>query len=263
MASRFFWYELMTSDHAAAEVFYSNVVGWTLTPFAAAGHPYTVVEAGGRGIGGLMPIPEEAAANGLQPCWVGYIHVTDIDAAVTGVRTHGGSIHHGPEMIPSVGRFAVCSDPQGTMFNMLQPQGEDMPPIEMGTIGTIDWHELHSSDGGKGLAFYKAAFEWSATGSMDMGPMGTYQFFAMEPADADAPCGVTAGGMMTDPQAPRPYWTFYFHVDDIDRAVERVKAQGGAILFGPQEVPGGAWVINGQDPQGALFALSGPRVAVS
>ncbi|TAK08764.1 MAG: VOC family protein, partial [Rhizorhabdus sp.] len=113
MARKFFWYELMTSDHAAAETFYANVVGWTLSPFPTNGHPYTVVEAAGRGIGGLMPIPEEAAVRGLKPCWVGYIHVTDIDAAATSVRTHGGSIHHGPEMIPTVGRFAVCSDPQG------------------------------------------------------------------------------------------------------------------------------------------------------
>lgn len=259
MAKKFFWYELMTSDHAAAEVFYSKVVGWTLAPFPATGHPYTVIEAGGRGIGGLMPIPEEAAANGLKPCWVGYIHVNDIDAAVANVRTQGGSVHHGPETIPTVGRFAVCSDPQGAMFNMLQPDGEDMPPLPMGTIGRVDWHELHSSDWEKGLAFYKAAFDWSGTGTMDMGPMGSYQFFAMEPVAGETLCEATAGGMMTDPQAPCPYWTFYIHVDDVDAAIGRVKDNGGTILMGPEQVPGGVWVINALDPQGALFALVGNR----
>ena len=262
MANKFFWYELMTSDHPAAETFYAAVVGWKLTPFPATGHPYTVVEIdGGRGVGGLMPIPEEAAANGLKPCWVGYIHVEDIDAAVAGVKAHGGSVHHGPDPIPQVGRFAVCGDPQGAMFNMLQPEGPDMPPIAMGTNGSVDWHELHSSDIEGGLGFYKAQFGWSGTGSMDMGPMGTYQFFAMEPVESEAPCGVTAGGMMNDVQAPRPYWTFYIHVDDIDAAADRVKAGGGAILFGPQEVPGGVWILNCLDPQGAQFALSGPRPA--
>jgi predicted enzyme related to lactoylglutathione lyase len=260
MANKFFWYELMTTDHPAAEAFYSKVVGWTFSPFPTDGHPYTVVEAGGRGVGGLMPIPPEAAANGLKPCWIGYIHVADIDAAAEGVKAHGGSVHHGPDTIPGVGRFAVCGDPQGVMFNMLQPESAgDLPPVAPGTAGGIDWHELHSSDWQAGLAFYKAQFGWSGTGSMDMGPMGTYQFFAMEPAESDAPCGVTAGGMMNDPQAARPYWQFYFHVDDIDAAVARVKAQGGAVLFGPQEVPGGSWIITGQDPQGAMFALSGPR----
>ena len=260
MANDFFWYELMTSDHVAAETFYSKVVGWTLSPFPATGHPYTVIEAGGRGVGGMMPIPPEAAASGLKPCWVGYIHVTDIDTAAAGVKAHGGSVHHGPDHIPQVGRFAVCADPQGAMFNMLQPETQgDLPPVPFGTPGSIDWHELHSSDWKAGLAFYEAQFGWSGTGSMDMGPMGPYQFFAMEPVESEAPCGVTAGGMMTDPHAPRPYWEFYFHVDDIDAATERVRAAGGMILFGPQEVPGGNWVINGQDPQGATFALAGPR----
>lgn len=268
MANEFFWYELMTSDHRAAEAFYAKVVGWTLTPFPGNGQAYTVIEAGGRGIGGVMPIPPEAAANGLKPCWVGYIHVSDIDAAVAGVNAHGGSVHHGPEHIPSVGRFAVCGDPQGAMFNLLQPQpaaGTDpddcgeMPPLPMGTAGGVDWHELHSSDWEKGLAFYKAQFGWSEAGAMDMGPMGTYQFFAMRPGTGDGPCESVAGGMMTDPEAPRPYWTFYFHVHDIDAAIDRVKDNGGTVLIGPAEVPGGVWVINALDPQGALFSLVGNR----
>ena len=34
-----------------------------------------------------------------------------------------------------------------------------------------------------------------------------------------------------------------------------MKAKGGEILFGPMEVPGGAWIVQGRDPQGAEFAL--------
>jgi uncharacterized protein len=29
--------------------------------------------------------------------------------------------------------------------------------------------------------------------------------------------------------------------------------------MGPHEVPGGSWIILGQDPQGAMFALVGPK----
>jgi predicted enzyme related to lactoylglutathione lyase len=261
MTNRFFWYELMTSDHAAAERFYAKVVGWKLAPFPASGQPYTVLEIeGGRGIGGLMPIPQEAAAHGLKPCWVGYIHVVDIDAAVGGVKANGGGVHRGPDPIPGVGRFAVCSDPQGAMFNMLQPETQgDLPDLPMGTMGGVDWHELHSSDGEAGLAFYKAQFGWSGTGAMDMGPLGTYQFFAMEPVVGDGPCEATAGGMMNDPQAPSPYWTFYVHVGDIDAAIARVTDNGGTIIMGPEQVPGGVWVVNATDPQGALFSLVGTR----
>jgi len=50
-------------------------------------------------------------------------------------------------------------------------------------------------------------------------------------------------------------------VDDIDAGLQRVQEHGGTLLHGPNEVPGGAWVINARDPQGGLFALVGMRKA--
>jgi predicted enzyme related to lactoylglutathione lyase len=50
-------------------------------------------------------------------------------------------------------------------------------------------------------------------------------------------------------------WGFYVQVDSIGGAVERVKAGGGKVVHGPVQVPGGGWIINAQDPQGAMFAL--------
>jgi predicted enzyme related to lactoylglutathione lyase len=83
---------------------------------------------------------------------------------------------------------------------------------------------------------------------MDMGPMGTYRIFGWHP-DGD-------GGMMNHPQpgAP-PAWLFYFCVEDIDAAAQRVTDAGGQVLMGPVEVPDGSWVLQGHDPQGARFAL--------
>ena len=48
-----------------------------------------------------------------------------------------------------------------------------------------------------------------------------------------------------------PNWQIYFRVPDINAAVERIKANGGKILNGPMEVPGGDWIVNAMDPQGA------------
>jgi predicted enzyme related to lactoylglutathione lyase len=45
-------------------------------------------------------------------------------------------------------------------------------------------------------------------------------------------------------------------VDAIDAGVERVKAGGGAVLNGPHQVPGGSWIANCRDPQGAHFSLT-------
>jgi predicted enzyme related to lactoylglutathione lyase len=58
---------------------------------------------------------------------------------------------------------------------------------------------------------------------------------------------------------PAPFWLYYVNVGDIDAALERVKAAGGTILNGPMEVPGGDWILQGSDPQGAAFALVGKR----
>jgi hypothetical protein len=88
---------------------------------------------------------------------------------------------------------------------------------------------------------------------MDMGPpMGTYQIFAIG--------GTPAGGMMNKPpQIPYPFWVYYFNVDGIDAAITRVQQAGGKILNGPMEVPGGSWIAQCRDPQGAMFAMVAPR----
>jgi predicted enzyme related to lactoylglutathione lyase len=39
----------------------------------------------------------------------------------------------------------------------------------------------------------------------------------------------------------------------------RIEAGGGAIQHGPHEVPGGAFIAIATDPQGASFAVVGPR----
>jgi uncharacterized protein len=87
---------------------------------------------------------------------------------------------------------------------------------------------------------------------MDMGPMGIYQMFAFG--------GEAIGGMMTKPPSmPAPCWMYYFNVDGIDAAKARVETGGGAILNGPMEVPGGHWIVQCRDPQGAMFCLVAPR----
>jgi predicted enzyme related to lactoylglutathione lyase len=55
-----------------------------------------------------------------------------------------------------------------------------------------------------------------------------------------------------------PAWLFYVNVAKIDAATERVRTAGGTVLNGPHEVPGGSWVVQCLDPQGAMFALVQP-----
>jgi predicted enzyme related to lactoylglutathione lyase len=121
-----------------------------------------------------------------------------------------------------------------------------------GVPGHTGWRELHAGDRERAFGFYSGLFGWTKAEALDMGPMGIYQLFATG--------GVPVGGMMTKTQAfPAPAWLYYFNVDDIEAAVVRVKDKGGQLLMGPHEVPGGAWIVQGRDPQGAMFALVGPH----
>jgi predicted enzyme related to lactoylglutathione lyase len=252
----FFWYDLMTSDTAAATDFYRNVVGWDIEEAGVDGSSYKLLKIGGgkgMGVAGLMAIPPDAAAHGAKPAWNGYLYVDDVDAMTKRVTEAGGSVMHAPDDIPTVGRFAVVADPQGAVFALFKPNPREEAvnwPAPM-TPGTVGWHELHAADGVTAFDFYGNVFGWKKGEALDMGPMGTYQLFATHDQ--------SVGGMMTHSDTPRPYWLYYIAVDAIDAAIERVKSGGGEVLHGPMEVPGGAWIIQGRDPQGALFALVAPK----
>jgi len=114
----FSWCELMTTDVDAAKRFYSNLFGWTLEDMNMTGQmTYTVVKAGGQGIGGIMKTPPQAG--NMPPCWGTYVTVDDVDAIAQKAVTLGGKICVPPQDIPTVGRFCVIQDPQGAMISAI------------------------------------------------------------------------------------------------------------------------------------------------
>jgi predicted enzyme related to lactoylglutathione lyase len=124
------------------------------------------------------------------------------------------------------------------------------------TKGHIGWHELHAGNLEEDWAFYSGLFGWVKDAAYDMGgEVGTYQTYG------DGTGGYGFGGMMTKmAQTPMPHWVYYFSIGDIDAAAKRVTENGGTVMMGPHEVPGGTWIVNALDPQGAEFALIGNKV---
>lgn len=53
-------------------------------------------------------------------------------------------------------------------------------------------------------------------------------------------------------------WMFYFHVAEIEAAIERVRRNGGRLVHGPAVVPGGQQIAYCIDTQGAAFGMVGP-----
>lgn len=249
----FVWFELMTSDPDAAESFYKHVVGWSATDAGFPDWRYTILKADGAPVGGLMKMPAKAPPD-AKPGWIGYVGVDDVDSYAARIREAGGSLCHGPADIPGVGRFAVVADPEGAVFALFKGASEEAPPPSAPRApGRLGWRELNAADQEKAFSFYAGLFGWTKAEAMDMGPMGVYQIFAIG--------GTPVGGFAPKREAPKSFWRYYFNVDNIEAAAARVKEKGGEILHGPQQVPGGSWIIIGHDPQGAPFALVAPPTA--
>jgi predicted enzyme related to lactoylglutathione lyase len=243
MSNPFVWYELITDDTAGAAAFYESVVGWTAQDSGQPGPTYTLFATKEGGVAGLLKAPVPS----MSPVWVGYVSVDDVDDYANRFVAAGGAIHRAPDDIPTIGRFAMVADPQGAglvLFKAL-PRADGAGPPSLDEPGYPGWRELMTTDSGAAYDFYADMFGWEKSGGHDMGPMGVYHLFAYDGADR--------GGIMTAPGAPR--WGYYFRVDAIGAAVGRLKAAGGTVNNGPNQVPTGDWVVQATDVQGAKFAL--------
>jgi uncharacterized protein len=242
------WYELMTTDMKAAEAFYRAVAGWKASPFAGAGQPYTMFNRGADvPVAGVMARPAEVKA---PPFWAMYIGVPQLEEAASQIKRLGGAAHTDVITVPNIGRLQMMTDPQGAAFYIYEPAGAEQLPEGAAEMGEASWHELMTTDATAAMTFYQQVFGWQPSESMDMGAMGKYQMF-------NRPHGMI-GGMMNKPPAMAnvpPNWQIYFRVPDVDAAAERVKENGGKILNGPLDVPGGDRVLTAMDPQGAAFGL--------
>jgi uncharacterized protein len=244
---RFVWYDLMTTDQEKAIDFYNEVVGWTTEEWQGAPTRYPMWKpAAGSTIGGSVPLTADQA--GIPQHWMGYIATPNVDDTIAAAKKLGATVVSEPIDIPTVGRSAVLSDPQGAIFGIFSPEGDAPGHEGAPEVGEVSWHELYTTDHEAAFAFYSQLFGWEKGNAMDMGPMGIYQIFTRGGRDV--------GGIMNKPDASMPSaWSYYFRVPDINDVVNRIKAKGGQILNGPMEVPGGDIIVNASDPQGGMFSV--------
>lgn len=258
----FIWYELMTSDAGGAGSFYSAVIkGWSFGDRVPTEVEYRMIQrSDGGNAGGVLTLNDEMKAGGARPVWLGYLHVKDVDATVSAIKSEGGQAMMEPWDQPGVGRLAMVTDPQGAPFYLMDPIPPEHDPKAVSDVFSVDqpqhvrWNELSTSDPQGAVDFYTRHFGWTQQGEMDMGEFGKYRFVQKN--------GVGIGAIMPRmPDMPVSLWSFYIGVEDIDSAAKAITDNGGSILNGPMEIPGGEFALNGMDPQGASFGLVGPRKA--
>lgn len=252
------WYELMTPDPDGARAFYEKVVRWNFTAGTPQSNGYGFLTAAdGAMVGGVLRLTEDMTSHGARPCWLGYVAVEDVDASIASIEAAGGTVLMPATDIPMAGRVAMVADPGGAPFYIMKPTPPPHDPEARSTAfqaeincGHCGWNELLAADAPREVAFYTAQFGWSLPEPMDMGPIGQYQFIAHD--------GVTVGAIMpVMPQTPAPFWNHYFWVPSIATAKAAIEVGGGQVINGPMQVPGGGWIVQGIDPQGAFFSLVG------
>ncbi len=253
------WYELMTPDVVKSKAFYEAVVpGWAITPGTPETGDYGfIANADGGMTGGVLGLTAAMQSGGARPAWLGYIGVDDVDAFLPQLEAKGGKVEMPARDVPMAGRIAMVTDCCGAPFYIMTPTpppggGESTSFSATPNHGRCGWNELMAGNADNATAFYTGLFGWSLPEPMDMGEMGKYQFVAHD--------GVTTGAIMNKMAAmPVPFWSHYFWVPGIDAAAAAITANGGTVINGPMEVPGEDWIVQGIDPQGAMFSLVGAK----
>jgi len=246
---RFVWHEVMTTDPDGAIAFYRKVIGWSVMPWDADPN-YKMFAWSNAPIAGVMLLPEEARQSGAPPHWLTYISVRDVDATLAQATNLGARTYLEPMDVPTVGRLAVLADPQDATFAIFRAENTGHVTDEM-TVGDFSWHELATDDWKAAWDFYRALFGWERHDEMDLGPdMGTY--FMFRRAGGSRPLG---GMFKRPPEIPMANWLPYVHVKNADATAANAARNGGRVVNGPMEVPGGDRTAQILDPQGAIFAV--------
>jgi predicted enzyme related to lactoylglutathione lyase len=256
------WYELMTPDPTGSAAFYRAVGGWDIPAAGMAmpnGSEYRQIgRPDGGNLGGALTITPAMADGGARPGWIAYFHVADVDAAVAQAEAMGATVHMPPTTMGEIGRLAMIADAQGAPFYLMAPTPPADNPDAQSDVwdarkaGHCRWNELATTDAPAARDFYTTLLGWTSDRSMPMGAAGDYLFVECEGNAIGA-----INPMIREGQPPM--WLPYLGVDDIGRAVEAAKGNGGTVINGPHEVPGGEHVFIATDPAGATIAFVGPK----
>ena len=117
------WFEVATDDPDTATSFYSELFGWTFSPFAdpeTTGMDYRVAALAGSD----TPIGGVAATDGATPGHaIFYIAVADVAATCAAAEELGGKVVN-KELEPVAGPpFAYLRDSVGSLFGIFTPPG--------------------------------------------------------------------------------------------------------------------------------------------
>lgn len=245
-AGTFSWADCATTDESTDKAFYQAVMKWDKNEMPmGGGQVYTMFMRNGETVAALSPMQPEMQSSGVPSHWNCYVTVDDVDAVTAKVAGLGGTVIAEPFDVFDNGRMSVIQDPTGATLSLWQPKTHIGASL-VNAPGAMLWNELATRDPKKAQDFYGKLLGWTFTKMDDQ----DYWYVNNN--------GRMNGGMMlmTEEWGDMPAnWMNYFNIENIDEAVERVKANGGSIMGQINEAPGvGRFAIT-TSPSGAVISI--------
>ncbi len=242
------WVSLLTADLAAAQDFYSAVLGWTFRS-ASLGEGFSVAVSDGKPVAGIS---DAARSLGVAASWTSYFAVDDADVVASRVRERGGTVAVGPLAVGQ-GRVALAADPAGAVFGFWE--GEHLTNWRIGAGAAPAWLELRTRDAFAAAMFYGDIFEWAVDRPGRCEVRYEDDAVTIQAGGQTIAC-LRGGAIEADPDPRiRPRWHVYFRVDDVEKAVEAALGSGGAVVTEPTHSRVGREATL-RDPEGGMFTVT-------
>jgi predicted enzyme related to lactoylglutathione lyase len=253
-SGRFCWVELAAGQKRGALDFYSALFGWTpreeSVPLSDARKlSYTLWRRGDDDVAGMYELLPEQRASGMQPQWLPYVSVDDIEAASALGRSLSGVVLAQPIDVLEAGRMAILRDPAGARIGLWEARALEgfRPSSDPGAPCSLELatHELVST-----RRFYGELFGWRSEDGA-----GEEQSREVLARDGRP---VASLRRRESSDAPAAGWTTLFAVADCERACGLVAELGGRVVSST-EAGAGRRLALAQDPQGIAFGMLAER----
>jgi predicted enzyme related to lactoylglutathione lyase len=246
------WADLWTSDVEGSGRFYHEVLGWeALEPNPEFGGYFMFARDGVPVAGGMGDMGPDMPA---QNIWKIYLASDDIEKTVQAAEAHGAEVISPAMAVAGLGTQAVLIDPTGAHLGVWQA-GTFPGFTVLAEHAAPTWFELFTRDFGAAVDFYQSVFGWSTN---TVGDTDEFRYVTMQDPGSDMELAGIMDAKAFLPDGVPAHWSVYFVVDDVDAAVTRVTAHGGAVVADAVDTPHGR-IATVTDHTGSQFKLrTGP-----
>jgi predicted enzyme related to lactoylglutathione lyase len=116
------------------------------------------------------------------------------------------------------------------------------------TDGAFCWADLNTPDVKRASDFYSKLLGWK----LEKGEKDSSGYLHIK--NGETFIGGIPPAELRNQNAP-PHWLIYFQTSDCDKTVEKAKASGARVYFGPMSMEGVGRLAVLADPQGADFSV--------